>query len=431
MSSLTNGTPREILRLSRFSALSSFKHRNFTLFFFGQVISVAGTWMQTVAQSYLVLKITKSGVDLGLLLAIRTAPVMLFATVGGLIVDRFNRINILYLTNTCSGILCAVLAWDVIAGHPTIGFIYLIALGLGIVNTVDNPARQVILSDLVPRDDLTNAVSLNSVMTNGGRILGPAVAGGVIALFGQGTCFALNAASYLVVLLSLFLMRRHELQIIATSQREKGQIRAGVRYVLSRADLVIPLALLFVAGTLVWEFAVTIPLLADDTFHGGATVYGYLFALQGLGAVVGGFITAARPNATNKGLGWAAIGCGLACFLAGLAPTLTFEYIIMIGVGYGVVAFNSIAKSQLQMRASPEMRGRVMAIWTLAWVGTTPIGGPLLGWIGQHFGARWSWYVSGVPLLVLAILVMPALIRLDRKAQHAPNTENTKVIESP
>jgi MFS family permease len=429
MSRVTVPARAKGFRPSNLAALSSFKHRNYTLFFLGQVISVAGTWMQTVAQSYLVLKITGSGVDLGLVLAIKNIPVMLFSTVGGIITDRVQRINLLYFTNAANLILSSVLAWDVLAGHPTIFFIYAIALGLGIVNAIDNPARQVIISDLVPRGELNNAVSLNSVQTNGGRILGPAIAGGIIAFFGLGTCFALNAASYIVVIGSLLLMRRSQFQNVTKAAPEKGQIRAGFRYVRSQADLYLPLILLFIVGLLVWEFAVSIPLIASRTFHGGPAVYGYLFSLQGLGAVIGGLVVASRPAATNRGLTWTAIGCGIACILAGVAPTITTEYVVMVAVGYTVVAFNSIAKSQLQLRSSSEMRGRVMSIWTLCWVGTTPIGGPLLGLIADHLGARWVWYLSGAPLLIAGIAVLPAMVRLDNATPSESHERSHELLD--
>lgn len=388
------------------------------MYFFGQMISIAGSWMQSVAQAYLVLHLTGSGTDLGILMAIRTAPMLLLGPWGGLIVDRFSRIKMLYLTNAASGAICSALAWVVIDGRANILLIDLMALGLGMIQVVDNPARQVILSDLVPISELSNAVSLNSVMINSGRVIGPGLAGLVIATFGVGTCFAVNAASFLVVFVTLAFIRIHELEVADHPTRDRGQIRAGFRYVIERPELLLPLLLLIVAGTLTWEFQVSIPLIAKY-FHGNANVYGTLFACVGIGAVIGGLVTASRPQATNRGLAWAAIGWGLSCLLAGLSPSLALEYPAMVLVGYGSVAFNAISKTKMQMAAIPSMRGRVMALWSVAWVGSTPIGGPIVGFVGQHLSARWSWYVGGVPLALAGLIALPYLIRLDERANDS------------
>lgn len=396
------------------TTFSSLGIRNYRLYYIGQLISIAGTWMQTVAQAYLVLRLTKSGTDLGLVTAARTLPMLLFGPWGGLLVDRIDRLRVLYFTNTSSAVLAGILAGVVASGDITMWMLYLLAAGLGLLQVVDNPARQVILNDLVPVKEVPNAVSLNSVMINSGRILGPAVAGIIIAAFGLATCFALNAASFLVVLISLALIRREELFAPKPAVRQKGQIRAGVAYVRSEPELLLPLLLLLVAGMLTWEFQISIPLIAQDAFHKGAAVYGAMFAAMGAGAVVGGLVTASRKTPTNKGLAMSAIGWGAATFLAGCAPTVALEYGALVLTGYGGVAFNAIAKTKLQMAATPSMRGRVMAIWAVAWVGSTPIGGPIVGFFGQHFGARWSLYIGGVPLLVAGLIALPILVRLDR-----------------
>lgn len=393
--------------------------------------SIAGTWMQSVAQAYLILHLTGSGTDLGILTAARTLPMLVLGPWGGLIVDRFSRIKMLYFTNISSGIICSALAWIVIAGHANVLVIDLMALGLGLIQVVDNPARQVILSDLVPQHELANAVSLNSVMINAGRVIGPGFAGIVIAAFGVGTCFALNAASFAIVIFTLMFIRIHELEILDRATRDRGQVRAGMQYVREHEELLLPLLLLVVAGTLTWEFQVSIPLLAQNTFHGNANVYGTLFACVGLGAVIGGLVTAARPQPTNRGLGYATIGWGATCIVAGISPSLALEYPAMVLVGYGSVAFNAISKTKMQMASAPSMRGRVMALWSVAWVGSTPIGGPIVGYVGQHLGARWSWYIGGAPLAIAGLIAMPYLIRLDSAAKiQKPSTTNAIVSAS-
>jgi MFS family permease len=395
---------------------SSLRHRNYRLFFFGQLVSVMGTWMQTVAQSFLVLDLTHSGTDLGLATAARFVPVLLFGPAGGLFADRRNKRRVLYVTQALQGLLAAVFA--VLTGTHEIHMwsVYLLALALGVVTVFDNPARQSFISEMVPREDLQNAVTLNSVSMNLARVFGAAVGGILVDVLGVALCFACNAVSFVAVLVSLAAMNAALLFPAKPVKRMPGQIRAGVRYVRDTPLLLVPLLMILVVGTLAWEFNVTLPLMASDVFGGGAGTYGLMAAVMGAGAVVGGLVSASRARLRARSLCVAAIGWGIAITVAALAPNLPLELVALLFVGYGSITFNSYAKTTLQLAAEPAMRGRVMALWFLAWQGSTPIGGPLVGWIAQEAGARWSLLVGGVPTIACGLLALPVLVGIDRMA---------------
>jgi len=399
--------------------VSSLRQRNYRLFFFGQLVSVAGTWMQTVAQSFVVLDLTHSGTQLGLTTAARFLPMFIFGPLGGLFADRMDKRRVLYVTQTLAGLLAAAFAVLLGTGSIRLWVVYLLALALGFVNVFDNPARQSFISEMVPAGDLANAVTLNSVAMNMARVFGAALGGVIAAAIGLALCFACNALSFAAVLISLLAMRASELFPASRVARKKGQVRQGLRYVRSTPELAIPLLMIAVVGTLAWEFQVTLPLMASKIFHGGAAAYGVMASVMGAGAVVGGLISAARPRPRGRALCLAAIGWGIAILAAAAAPTMALELAALVFVGYGSITFNSLAKTTLQLAAKPEMRGRVMALWGLAWLGSTPIGGPIVGWVGQSAGARWALVVGGLPTLVCGVLALPALTRMDRRAAQA------------
>jgi MFS family permease len=395
--------------------VSSLRQRNYRLFFFGQLVSVAGTWMQSVAQSFVVLGLTHSGTQLGLTSAARFLPMFAFGPVGGVFADRLDRQRVLYLTQTLSGLLAAVFAVTVATHSIRLWIVYLLALALGFVNVFDNPARQSFISELVSPGDLPNAVTLNSVAMNMARVFGAALGGVIAAAIGLALCFACNALSFGAVLVSLAAMRTSELFPARRVAREKRQVRQGLRYVRTTPELLIPLVMIAVIGTLAWEFQVTLPLMASQVFHGGAASYGVMASVMGGGAVVGGLISAARARPRARALCLAAVGWGVAILAAAVAPTLALELAALVFVGYGSITFNSLAKTILQLAARPEMRGRVMALWALAWLGSTPVGGPIVGWTGQVIGARWALVIGGVAALACGALAFPALTRIDRR----------------
>jgi MFS family permease len=394
---------------------ASLRHRNYRLFFGGQLVSMAGTWMQTVAQSFLVLDLTHSGTQLGLTTAARFLPIFLFGPAGGLFADRMDKRRVLFVTQSFAGLFAAAFAVLTATHEMRLWTIYLLAVGLGFVNVFDNPARQTFISEMVPPDDLPNAVTLNSVSMNMARVFGAALGGVLAAALGLALCFAVNAVSYLAVVASLAVMSKAELFPARRVARERGQIRQGLRYVRRTPELLIPLVMIAVIGTLAWEFQVSLPLMASKVFGGGAAAYGVMASVMGVGAVVGGLVSAAKSRPRARALAVASVGWGAAILLAAEAPTMPLELAALLFVGYGSITFNSMAKTTLQLAATPTMRGRVMALWALAWLGSTPIGGSLVGWIGQDAGARWSLVVGGLPTLVCGLLALPALNRIDRR----------------
>ena len=312
--------------------------------------------------------------------------------------------------------------------------VYVLATALGFVNVFDNPARQSFISEMVPEEDLPNAVLLNSVSMNMARVFGAAVGGTVAAVLGLTLCFTLNALSYGAVLLSLALMSAAALYPAKKVAKKKGQVIAGLRYVRTQREILIPLIMIAVVGTLAWEFQVTLPLMASSVFHGwvfrnGAAAYGVMASVMGAGAVVGGLISAGRSRRAGtpalpgpRSLCLAAIGWGIAITVAALAPDMPVELIAMAFVGYGSITFNSLAKTTLQLAAKPEMRGRVMALWALAWLGSTPIGGPIVGWIAQQAGPRWALIVGGVATLACGLLALSWAIGQDRAVGRGRGT---------
>ena len=414
-----SGWPTRLLQQARAQTFSSLAVRNYRLFFTGQLISVTGTWMQTVAQSFLVLQLTHSGSALGLTTAARFAPMFLLSPWGGLIADRLDKRRLLYATQGLSALLA--LAFGVLVGTDLIRMwsVYLLATLLGLVNVFDNPARQAMISELVPREQLSNAVTLNSVTVNMARIFGAAIGGVVADLVGLALGFDLNALSFLGVLVVLAMMRPSEMAPSAPQLREPGQIRAGLRYAAATPGLLVPLIMIAIVGALAWEFQVSLPLMAQRTFHGDAGTYGSMTAFMGVGAVVGGLFTASRRNPDARGLSVAAVGWGVAITAAALAPTLPLEYAVLLFVGYGSISFNAVAKTTLQLTAAPVMRGRIMALWALAWQGSTLVGGPIIGWISEEFGPRWSLLAGGLPTIAIGLLTLPVLSRVTRLARAA------------
>jgi len=382
-----------------FSALSV---RNYRLYFIGQAISLSGTWMQTVAQGLLVLHLTGSGTALGLVTALQTLPVLLLGPWAGVIVDRFPKRRMLYATQAAAGIQALVLGGLVASGSIRIWMVYLLAIGLGLVNTIDNPTRQTFVLEMVGKEQLVNAVSLNSTEINLARVIGPSLAGALIASVGLAACFILNGLSYIAVIAVLAKMRASELRPAPLATKMAGQFQQGLRYVRSSPVLRTTLLMMAIIGTFTYEFTVSLPLFSQVTFGGGAGAYAAMTAAMGAGAVVGGLYTAGRRSNAAPLLVRFAFLFGVAVLLAAAAPTLPLALAALVAVGFCSISFTSLGNATLQLTSAPEMRGRVMALWTVAFLGSTPIGGPLVGAIGEHAGPRWALVVGGVAALVAA-----------------------------
>jgi MFS family permease len=301
-----------------FRALGS---HNYRLYFFGQIISVSGTWMQSVALGWLVLQLTGSGTWLGLVIAFQFLPMLVLGPMGGVVADRVDKRRFLFATQAVSGVLAAALGLIVLTGSVQLWMVFAFALALGIVNAFDMPARQTFVFEMVGPDLLTNAVTLNSVVMNGARIVGPAIAGVLIASVGIASCFLINGLSYLACIAGLALMHVADLVAAEPRPREKGQLREGFRYVWGDSSLRTPLLLMAAIGTLTYEFQITLPLIAQYTFGAGASGYGALTSAMGLGAVIGGLVAASRARPTRRKLGIAGIVFGTAVLLASVMPT--------------------------------------------------------------------------------------------------------------
>ncbi len=382
-----------------FSALTV---RNYRLWVLGQGISLSGTWMQTVAQGLLVLQLTGSGTALGLVTALQALPVLLFGPWGGVIADRFPKRTILYATQTVAGGLALMLAGLVATGAIRLWMIYLLAIGLGLVKAVDTPTRQTFVLEMVGRETLVNAVSLNSAQVNLARVIGPTIAATLIATVGMAACFLVNGLSYFVVLFVLAAMRTSDLHPAPLALRIPGQLRQGFRYVRDSPVLLTTLLMMAVIGTFTYEFTVSLPLLAQDVFHGGASEYAAMVAAMGFGAVVGGLYTASQDHGSPRRLAWAALLFGVAVLFTAIAPTLLVSLAALVIVGFWSIRFTALGNATLQLESSAEMRGRVMALWTMAFLGSAPIGGPLIGWVGEHVGARWALALGGSAALFAA-----------------------------
>ncbi|HLX89204.1 MAG TPA: MFS transporter, partial [Acidimicrobiales bacterium] len=352
---------------------------------------VSGTWMQSVAQAWLVLRLAppaRQGVDLGLVTALQFLPMLLFGTYGGLVADRVDKRRLLYATQCGAGLLALALGLLTQLHVVRLWEVFLLASGLGVVNLFDNPARQTFVLEMVGRDDLPNAVSLNSVVMNSARVIGPAIGGLLIAFVGLAVCFEANAASYVAVLAGLAMMRRQDLHRSQRVARGSGQLRAGLRYVWRTPGLRDPLILVAVVGTLAYNFQVVLALLAKLTFHGGPGAYAALTSLMGGGAVLGGLVVAGRNRPDIHRLTAIGMGFGALIALVALSPTLVVACVVLVPMGALSIAFIATANATLQLRVEPTMRGRVMALYAIAFLGTTPIGSPLVGWISQASSPR-------------------------------------------
>jgi MFS family permease len=389
-----------------FSALAV---RNFRLLFAGQVVSVTGTWMQMIAQSWLVLTLTGSAAVLGLVTALQFLPTLLLGPYAGVVADRVDKRRLLLVTQTLSGTLAITLGVLVATDVVQIWMVFVLAGALGLVGAVDMPARQSFTIEVVGPERLTNALSLNTITMNVGRLFGPAVAGLVISGWDLSVCFLANGLSFLAPTAALLAMRRDELNPTTPVPRAKGQLRDGLRYVWATPALRVPLLLMLVVGTLTYEFQVSLPVLARETFGVGAAGFGLLQSAMSIGAIVGGLLFATRATPTHRRMGLAAAGFGAVVLLLAVAPTYLSALMILPLVGAGSVLFLTLANSTLQLTADPQMRSRVIALYTVAFIGSTPIGGPIIGWIAQSFGARWALAVGGAAALLGAALAWRSL----------------------
>ena len=415
------------LQTATHRTFSSLSVPNYRRYFTGQTISLIGTWMQTTAQSWLVLTLTGSATDLGVIVALQTLPVLLLGPYGGVIADRVDKRRLMVVLQSLMGVQAAVLAALALTHQVNYREVCILAVLLGLNNCFENPARQAFVLEMVGPDDLRNAVSLNSTLVNAARAVGPAVAGILIATVGEGWCFAINALSFVAVVFSLLTMDRSQLRPSEPTQRGKGQLREGFRYVARSPELAVPLLMMGLVGMLAYEFQVTLPVLAKHVFHGGPEIYGLMTAAMGIGAVAGGLMTAARGRTGLRAMIGASLAFGVAISLVAVSPVLTVAFAALASVGYVSVSFLSMGNSTLQLATDPQMRGRVMALWSVAFLGSTPIGGPLIGWITADFGARVGLAVGAVSCFVAGGFGW-VMLRRHRALGRAPDATTAPVV---
>jgi len=390
------------------------EYRNYRRYYIGQAVSLAGTWMQSVAQGWLVLRLSHSVTQVGLVAAMQTLPILFFGPSAGVLVDRRDTRLTLAVTSSAAGVLAGALGVLTVCGLARLWLVYAFALLLGFVTAVDNPARQAFVSELVPPEALANAVTLNTVNINAARVIGPSLAAVTIALADVGPCFLLNAVSYIAVVIALLWIKPADLFPRRRERAHRGQLRAGFAYVWHTKELRVPLIMMGLIGTLTYEFTVSLPALAERTFHGTASTFGLMTGAMGLGAVVGGLLTATRDRHGTPVLIRQAVIFGVSVLAVAAAPSEWTAVALLTIVGAASLMFLSRANTTIQLLADPAMRGRVMALWTVAFLGTTPVGAPIIGWIGQHVGARWSLVVGGVTAIVAAGYALVNLPRLSR-----------------
>jgi MFS family permease len=377
---------------------------NYRRYFSGQVVSITGNWMQTVAEMWLMVQLTGNGVSVGLTAALQFLPVLVLGAWGGLLADRMPKRRLLTITQTLMTIP-ALTMWALTAtGSIAVWMVYLLVFARGMVNAIDNPARQSFVVEMVGSDRVVNAVALNSVIVHTARILGPAAAGVVIALIGVSTCFLVNAFSFIAMIVALRTMDPALLQSPPVApRRAPNQLRLALRYVRRTPDLLIPLVMMALVGTLSYNFQVLLPLLAHFTWHGTASTYTALAVAMGLGSVSGALAAGARGKVGPRLLVCAAAAFGVCLLLAAAAPTLPLQLIALVPLGAISVTFAAGINSSLQLRVEPSMRGRVMALYSVVFLGSTPIGAPIVGWIAEVAGPRAGLLLGAAAALVAAL----------------------------
>ena len=390
------------LRLGARDTFRSFSVRNFRLFFGGQLISQIGNWLTLVTQTLLVLQLTGNGLAVGLLTACQFAPVLFIGAWAGLVADRSDKRRLLMIVQTIAMAQSFALAGLAFMGNPPVAAIFGVALIGGFTIAFDNPARRAFVVEMVPEDHVHNAVSLNSALMTGARVVGPALAGILIHVAGYGWCFTLDGLSYLAVLAGLWMMRTAELRPSPVAERAKGQVREGFRYARRVPELWVPLVMMAVIGTLAFNFQVVMPLLVERTFGGNEATFTLLFSVLSVGSLIGALATARRRTISVGHVVVTATGFGVAMLVFAASPSLAPAFPLGLLLGATSIAFMTASTAIVQVESAPQMRGRVLALQAIVFLGSTPIGGPIVGYICDVFGPRAGLVVGGVAALLAA-----------------------------
>jgi MFS family permease len=388
---------------------------NYRRFFLGTAVSATGQWLQLVAQGWLVLQLTDSGVALGAVTGLQFLPILVGGAWGGVIADRYDKRHILAVTQSAAGLLAAVLGLAVLADVVTIELVFAMAFLLGCVNAVDNPTRRSFVAELVDDASISNAVSLNTSVFTSSRIVGPALAGLLINTVGLAICFLLNAASFAAVLIALWRIVPGELNRGERQARAPGQIRDGLRYVWGTRELKLALLMTGVISTAAYNYQVVMPMFAQRVFDGDAGTFGLLLSATSFGSLFGSLFAASRVAISMRFVTVAAFCFGVAMTVAALSPTLVLAYLLVVPMGATGASFVSGANAVLQTQTRSEYRGRVMALYSVVFLGSTPIGGPIVGTLAEQLGARWGFLVGGFTSLLTATCVAAVLMRTTRR----------------
>jgi MFS family permease len=405
---------------TRVSTFESLRIRNFRLFFGGQLISQIGNWLTLIAQALLVLKLTDSGVALGLLAACQFGPVLVLGAWSGLVADRSDKRKLLLIVQTFAMVQSFALAFIAFMDNPPVAAIYIVALLGGVATAFDNPARRAYVVEMVPETNVQNAVSLNSALMTGSRVVGPALAGLLISTVGYGWTFAADGLSYLAVIVGLLLMRTGENRPHIVTPRGKGQIREGLRYVRGMPELFVPLVMMAIVGTFAFNFQTVMPLLIKRTLHGNDRTFTLIYSVISVGSLFGALLSARRTSVTVRHIIMSSFGFGVSMLLLAITPNVPFTYAIGILVGVSSITFMTTSTAIMQLRSDPSMRGRVLALQAIVFLGSTPIGGPILGWVSEHFGARAGVVIGGVAAIIAGVYGV-----------HAVSTERRCTLTQP
>lgn len=402
----------------------SLRTRNFRLFFLGQLVSQTGTWVQSVAIIWVVLQMTGDGFALGMATAAQFLPVLVLGAWAGVVADRVDRHRFLLVTQVAFALVAVAFTALIFSDRLTLPAIYVLAALFGVVTALDNPSRRALVAELVAQPDVPNAVGLNSALMTGSRVIGPAVGGVLITTVGPEWCFALNAVTYLAVLVALTRIDRSQLRSAPPIARGRGQLREGFRYVWSRPELRLPLVLLTVIGTLSFEFQVTLPLLAERTFDGDAATFTLLYSAMSLGSVVGALMIARRTHADTRMLARAALALGACMGLLAVAPGAAWGLVAVVPVGLSSIFLISGSNAVINLHADPSMRGRALALTAVVFLGSTPIGGPIAGAVSEHLGPRAGIGMGALAAGLAGLWTLRALGRLEQ-----PDDDDEIIVE--
>ena len=400
-----------------FAALSS---RSYRIYIGGQSLANTGTWMQSIAQDWLTFSLTHSSTAVGVTMALQFLPMLLFGLYAGALADRVPKRRILLITQTLNGITTAALALITISGAVRPDYVYAFALISGLVFAFDSPARQAFVTEVVPESRLRAAISLNAAVFQATRLIGPAIASVLIATAGTGWVFAVNAACYLGPTVGLLMLRPADLHPVPVTPKAQGSVAATARYLRRRPDVLWTIFLVGILGTFGLNFPIVLTAMAKSSFGGSASTYGLFNIVLGLGSAAGAVLAGAGTRPRTRAIVTTAAMFGVLQAVAALAPDLALFLVLLVAMGFVNLICQAMANASVQLAVDPEIRGRVMGLYMLVFIGGTPIGAPTIGAVTSHFGARTGMEVCGVIPALAAVIVAAAVARRRRRARGGP-----------